>query len=83
MQAILRKSAMSCRKPIINSCSIRGQFMDIHVQSVNDLCNKNWSKFNTSKSTNLERKNRFEALMLHFGIVNGPLTDRKCTTYES
>ena len=47
------------------------------------LCNKNWSEFNTSKTTNLERKNRFEALMLHFGIVSGPLTDRKCTTYES
>ena len=48
-----------------------------------NLCNKNWSKFNTSKTTNLERKNRFEALMLHFGFVNAPLTDRKCTTYES
>ena len=56
--------------------------MDIRVKSVN-LCNKNWSKFNTSKTTNLERKNRFEASMLHFGIVNAPLTDRKCTTYES
>ena len=46
-------------------------------------CNNNWSKFNTSKTTNLERENRFEALILHFGFVNAPLTDRKCTTYES
>ena len=53
------------------------------VLKVSILCNENWSKFNTSKTTNLERKNRFEASMLHFGFVNAPLTDRKCTTYES
>ena len=62
---------------------IHGQFMVIRVKSVNQMRNKKWSKFNTSKTTNLERKNLFEASMLHFGFVSGPLTDRKCTTYES
>ena len=64
------------RRPLV----LHSSFFTLHLA---DLCNENWSKFNTSKTINLERQNRFEALMLHFGFVNGPLTDRKCTTYES